>query len=88
MPRNERLLEDARKRGPAGPPGSPSASSNYGSVFGEYVLPDQRVLRVSDLPSPGDGDNVVCVNAESAGSYIEFMVGEHPCMPKRLLSRI
>jgi len=30
----------------------------------------------------GDGGSVVRVDAESEGSYIEFMVGEHPCMPR------
>ena len=42
-------------------------------------------LRLDDgaKPSPGDSDNVVRVNAESASSYIEFIVSEHPYIPKR-----
>ncbi len=31
----------------------------------------------------GDSDNVVRVNAESNDYYIEFMVGEHPYLPRR-----
>ncbi|KAI5862087.1 hypothetical protein GGS23DRAFT_104379 [Durotheca rogersii] len=32
----------------------------------------------------GDGNNaIISVNTESKTSYIEFLVGEHPCMPRR-----
>jgi hypothetical protein len=32
----------------------------------------------ADWGGGGDGGSVVRVDAESEGSYIEFMVGEHP----------
>jgi hypothetical protein len=30
-----------------------------------------------------DSDNIICVETESKKSYIEFMVGEHPYLPRR-----
>src|SRR5579859_112986 len=49
----------------------------------ELFLRDVLVAYRRDGDESDDGGgSVVRVNPESEDSYIEFMVGEHPCMPR------
>ncbi|RDW68634.1 hypothetical protein BP5796_09291 [Coleophoma crateriformis] len=58
------------------------ANQEQYELFLREVLDTYRP-RDGDGTKQGGGDSVVRVNAESAESYIEFEVGEHPHLPRR-----
>jgi hypothetical protein len=58
------------------------ANQEQYELFLREVL-DTYGPRDSDDAEQGNGGSVVCVNAESEESYIDFEVGEHPHLPRR-----